>query len=397
MNLKKNEDGFFLYDFTVDKSRYRGNTYLADKNKAKKFVAEKISDIKHKPVEIKDILLEDAWTEYLKSPLMGSPCKKRLANERGKFLNFLDFLESQHIKTLNQVTADHAIIYFNQLKTDGKTVKSGFKKLSPFTLNEYIIVCSKVFKTLKYANPFRYIKKLKKNQTDREPFTPKEIDLMLAKSTGMIRHLIYIGLFTGLRKGDICELRNSEINLVDRVITRKQNKTGTIVRIPICNYLYAYLSKVLVPHEFVSTELTHLYRGKEAIISIKFKEFLDELGIKNTIKSDTGRRISIKDIHSLRHTFAYTAARNNIPLAVVQAILGHSNEATTKIYTKYASDQDMKQAVGTVEANLSKPDSKEIKNDDLGDVLSLVSTMDLSSWQAIKRIILRKYKSNNNK
>lgn len=38
--------------------------------------------------------------------------------------------------------------------------------------------------------------------------------------------------------------------------------------------------------------------------------------------------------HSLRHGFATRAVESNIPLNQVQALLGHSNLATTSIYTK---------------------------------------------------------------
>ena len=39
-------------------------------------------------------------------------------------------------------------------------------------------------------------------------------------------------------------------------------------------------------------------------------------------------------VHSLRHTFAVNSLRNKMPSHVLQQILGHSDPATTAIYTK---------------------------------------------------------------
>ena len=115
----------------------------------------------------------------------------------------------------------------------------------------------------------------------------------------------------------------------------------------MCDDLYSYLVDFMLNHNegLLAPELAAQYKKNESMISTEFKDFLNKLKIKNTVKTESGRVMSIKDIHSLRHTFAYTAAKNNIPLSVVQAILGHANESTTKIYSKYASHQDMQAAV----------------------------------------------------
>lgn len=62
--------------------------------------------------------------------------------------------------------------------------------------------------------------------------------------------------------------------------------------------------------------------------------------IKNT-KTIKGRtqKISIKDIHSLRHTFCYYAGVYGIPFLIVKDICGHVNEKMTELYQSHADNQ----------------------------------------------------------
>jgi integrase len=394
MNLVKDKkDGFFRYDFTLYGKRHRGNTFLKKKDSATRFTYDLISDIRHNDYG-DDITLDNAWHLFLKSPHAGNPCEKRLKAEKGKFNVLIQYMKDRHIKILSDVKEDDVLSYVKSLKINGKPTKKGFQKLSPHTLNEYLIVGSKVLRALLPENPFRNVKKAKKSQTDRQPFTQEEIDLMLEKATGEIKYILMIGLYTGLRKGDICTLQWDDIDMLRKVITRKQNKTGTIVKIPIADELFRYLHGWPVWNGCLNNTLANWYGRNPSFISYEFKAFLQKLGIVNSTKNEAGRSVSTKDIHSLRHTFAYIAARNNIPIGTVKSILGHADESVTKIYAEHASTQDMKEAVDTVQeqicpqivGRLDRPVSID------EDILTLVKTMEANNWQTVKRIILRNFK-----
>ena len=57
------------------------------------------------------------------------------------------------------------------------------------------------------------------------------------KDDDFILALFAIGTCTGLREGDICTLRWSEVDLESGWITRRTSKTGSIVTIPILSIL----------------------------------------------------------------------------------------------------------------------------------------------------------------
>ena len=49
------------------------------------------------------------------------------------------------------------------------------------------------------------------------------------------------------------------------------------------------------------------------------------------------RAVSVKDLHSCRHTFCYYAGLYGIPLSIVQSIVGHMTPEMTKHYSAHAS------------------------------------------------------------
>ena len=345
--------------------------------------------------------IQEVWKSFLSSPYCGDPCLQRLKNERAKFNYFIKWLKRRGVAKIDSVNQEIAMEFINELKKEGKLMKDGKtrQKISAYTINEYIVVCRKVFQygVTFMLNPFAAIKKMKKDQIDREPFSQDEITLMMLNATGLVRHLLYFGLYTGLRKGDICTLRFRDLDPANRMITRKQNKTGTVVKIPMAEDLYTYIVQNFrhtKPEDYISPPLAKLYEEKESEISTMFKKFLNELQIKNTEKSGTGREVSVKDIHSLRHTFAYMAAKNNIPISTVQAILGHSDENVTKIYANHASVQDKRDAVETIESVVNEEEISTSGDGDLKDILVLVASMDTKTWRSIQRTILRRFKNN---
>ena len=62
------------------------------------------------------------------------------------------------------------------------------------------------------------------------------------------------------------------------------------------------------------------------------------LNIQSVAQSEgRSRAVSKKDVHSLRHTFAYLAGCCGIPLPIVQSILGHMSPEMTAHYQEHAT------------------------------------------------------------
>ena len=95
--------------------------------------------------------------------------------------------------------------------------------------------------------------------------------------------------------------------------------------------------------EYILTEHAAMYSNNPSGISYRVKSFLEGLRIQTTRTGrNRSRATNVIDVHSLRHTFAYLAGYYQIPLPVVQSILGHMSPEMTKHYQAHA-DREAKE------------------------------------------------------
>lgn len=224
-------------------------------------------------------------------------------------------------------------------------------RLSSETNNNYLQTCKMILNALMddaglIGNPFNHIKKVQSQRIDRETFTPEELKLIADKSKGTWIYALFItGVNTGLREGDICTLKWEEVNLKTGWIERTMRKTGKSISIPLLPALFDYLKLLPKEGEYCFPELAERYFNKRATIGWHVREFLERIGI-NTKRKIAGRSraVSVKDVHSCRHTFAYLAAINGVPFPIVQSVVGHMSPEMTKKYIDHASEQEKRKA-----------------------------------------------------
>ena len=247
------------------------------------------------------------------------------------------------------------------------------------------MTCAEVFTLLKddaglQTNPFTSVLKLDVKAETRDAFTPEELKLIYDNLDDFTRPLFMMAVWTGLREGDICTLKWNEVDLVRRLITRKTRKTKVEVQIPISNQLYSLLATTpRTKSEYVFPEHANMYLTNSSGVSYRVKHFLEGLGIETT-RTPEGRTraISVKDLHSCRHTFCYYAGLAGIPLAVVQSIVGHMSPAMTAHYSAHASIEDKRRGMERLsfftqealpEAKADEPERDELRS--LADTLPI--------------------------
>ena len=219
------------------------------------------------------------------------------------------------------------------------------RRLSNRTANIYLVNLRQIFAVLAEdasveENPFEKIPKLENDSEEREPFTPEELALIGQEADEFLFPIFLFGVNTGLREGDICALKWSEVDLQRGWINRRTSKTRQAVRIPILPSLLGYLSALPRASEYVLPEQARVYRESRTLICYRVKRFLGTIGIDNKrTVAGRDRQVSVKDIHSLRHTWAYMAAIHDVPFPVVQAVLGHGSPRISRIYTDHATDK----------------------------------------------------------
>ncbi len=387
---KRNTSGGYTaeyhYDFSQGGKRYRGVCEgCTTKREAEEFERKLRDDIKvaagQKSVKAlveqfrdvltggTDILLTDAYERSLAKPKKRNPSEKFVRSKRAYWLDFVSFMAVQYpdVKKLTEVRPLHAEAYIQYLRSNGRFNKTisysgsviaktrsyqANSALSARTINKYQQVLAEVFQLLRrdtglLENPFAQIPMLANEAESREAFTEEELLKIRDNMDSFTGPLFTIAIATALREGDICTLKWSDVDFRRETIIKRMRKTGHFVEIPIMPPLKAYLEQQqekgeLAPEKYRDYVLpTHaaMYLSNPSGVSYRIKTFLEkQCGIATTkVPEGRSRAVSVKNLHSCRHTFCYYAGLYGIPLTIVQSIVGHMTPEMTKHYSAHAS------------------------------------------------------------
>jgi len=362
--------------------------------------------------------LDEAFGLFTEKPKRRQMGDKQAQAKEGFWGDFVAFLWVQYhqAKKLSQVTREMAAAYITHIRAKGRfvrettyrqarrgktktvTSKNRSAKLSNRTCNVIHTALQQVFEVLRHDaglidNPFAGIPKLKNESQTREAFTREELEKIGEQADPFLYPVFLIGISTGLREGDICTLRWSEVDLQSRWITRRMRKTGKEVRIPILPGLHAYLTRHYRRGTYVLPLQARMYKRNPDGISYRVKKFLGDIKIKNTRRvQGRSRAATTKDVHSLRHTFCYVAALHDVPLPVVQSIVGHVDARVTEIYTAHVQDAAKQEKLAALPDYLSlreavpvevvEPDAELPAHE---RVIELLEAATADTWQLVIR------------
>lgn len=302
------------------------------------------------------VYLEKAFDLAMGKPRRRTPCEKRESFKRNYWMDFVFFMRRMHpdVTVMQKVTAPIAEQYIGLIRKNGGFTgffNHAYKgKYSNHTLNEIHSTMIQVFDLLKNEtgmpeNPFSGIEKLIAESDSHEPYTLDELKKIFSHADEWIHPVFMIGLFSGLRLGDICTLRKSDVIFERHFIIRRQLKTRGEASIPMHEILEKYLLAVFERYPdspYLLPLHAEQYKKCPSTISNRVRRFLEtDLEIKS-IRHVEGRKhgVNVKGIHSLRHTFCTIAGVVGIPEPVVRSIVGHMTPEMTRLYTRHIEETD---------------------------------------------------------
>ena len=366
--------------------------------------------------ESKDgITIAGAWETYTANKERPDSGAATLRQYSFQFNRFASWTATKHpeVKTLDAVTREHAQEYATDLLG---------ARLSGNSVNKHIGLLSLVFRILAddagmKANPWEKIARRKQNSTERRELTTEELRRVIQTADENMKLLFALGCYTGLRLGDCCTLRWSEVDLAQGFIVRIPHKTaskGKPVRVPLFRDLAAMLAaaRKVARGEYVLPELAHWYQsGRGDSITDRIQRHFWNCGIDchatgtghqikrdkdgnpvltvngNAVLEPTGKRAVIRcGFHSLRHTFVSLCRQANAPLSVVEAIVGHSNPAMTRHYS-HTGDAEASRAIAALPAmeDAGTPAGTPQQRGELAQwARELVESMTAKNWKKIK-------------
>ena len=170
-----------------------------------------------------------------------------------------------------------------------------------------------------------------KAESTRKPFSNKEISSLLEHSNNIeFIDTILIMIYTGLRIGELLEIKTENVNLFDKTITGGlKTDSGKNRLVPIHNKIFNFIKIRL--EENNTGFLIHNSFGKQMKYSNylreKFEPIMQQLNMKHRP-------------HDCRHTFATLLNNAEANATSIKKLIGNSSFITTeKIYTHKKIDE----------------------------------------------------------
>lgn len=289
------------------------------------------------------IKIEDSWASYLKDSTRPDSSALALKVYKSYWMRFLGKIPSQ-IDFLDQIN-DEIVQGF---------MSSIHEQVSNRTYNKILQVLKLVFCTISPDNnPFQKLKTKRLQSVSKKEFTEEQIADMFAlfdDNNFSIMHkaemklLFMLGRWTGLRLKDCVLLQWKDVDIKGSIIKTYPFKTieeDISVIIPIHKTLLKELIDLLRTNEYVLPNVAERYLYNPSGVNKDCMFIIGSAGIISEKKKagiKRARAICEYGFHSFRHSFVSFCANAGVPMAVVQAIVGHGSPAMTRHYTHIGAE-----------------------------------------------------------
>lgn len=257
--------------------------------------------------------------------------------------NKLKILLTYFNKDISDICDDDIMQFINDYRS---------KKRSNGTINRYLALLSAVINFCDdrhYKVPRLKISKYKLKEPAENIKYLKDWDeaqTIIDKASPHLKPIIYTALYTGMRLGNILNLKWSNIDFKNKSISvtvkDRTKQGGKNHSIPLIAALENILKKLPKDSEFVFT-----YKGKQ-IKSIKtaWENIFYKRGDKETnyalTKELKDPELPYKNFHTLRHTAGTWILKKTNNLKITKEILGHADIKTTLKYAHVLDDEKRK-------------------------------------------------------
>ncbi len=224
--------------------------------------------------------------------------------------------------------------------------------LAKTTVNHYLKILKRSFNVAidwGYAkdNPVRRVQQYPEYESKRERILTDDEEIRLLRFAPVhLRPILVVALHTGMRKGEILNLKWDDIDFQRREIHIRKSKTGRPRVIDINTTLLEQLTSLRKP---ISS--THVFTNpKTGKPYTKIQKSFERARIL----------AGIEDVrfHDLRHTFASRLIARGVDIIKVKDFLGHTSVKTTERYT-HSSREERKRAIELLCEKPSKSAQKQ--------------------------------------
>ena len=284
-------------------------------------------------------------------------------NFEKQLASFCNLMLSEHYLKLSSVNTVRSAIRNFLFCLENMGIFS-FDKITPLVISRCITVASQKYSrgagSLLYAVRLflRYLYEMNITDSDfvtaiprtfavkktfHEPFTADEIQLLLSvpdRNTVVGNRnyaIMMLAAKTGLRACDIVNLKREDIDWHRKQINIIQQKTGVALSLPIpveagnavAEYLLKYRPESSLPFVFLCQSRTTRPLNSRSACAIVTR-YMKSVGIHDPLKR--------RGFHSLRRSFGTGLLDNEVPMELIQQLLGHTQMNSMKPYLSVAEE-----------------------------------------------------------
>ena len=309
----------------------KGNTIIErERNKEKIRLAEEICHQRRIELEANNYNIEtdigkrtiilDWMDSYIKDYTKSDI--RNIEGARNRFRNFLEGkkMTSLTFGNLTPLLIEEFIGYL-ETKSIGEGAKSYYGRFRKMINNAYK---SRILK----ENILDFVSKSPKGEAiEKDTLTTEELQILLNTPFNNkykdIKNAFLLASMTGLRWGDVEDLKWEHINIEKNQLKKIQKKNGKLVTIHINDTVYGLIGK----DKPANVKLPVFTLSSHKSVTVAIKKWIKEAGVDLKIT-----------FHNARHSFGTNLASNDVDAYKITRMMGHSNMAQANRYIKIAND-----------------------------------------------------------
>jgi len=350
----KGKRGIIYYIVYSANGRRKTEHIGKDKKLAEQVLHKRLTEIaENKFLDIKKeqkVKFEDFADEYVELYLKAN----NFAWERSAKHNIKWLKQFFSGKYLHEITPMLVEKFKAERAKQVKSAKTGkAKSIKPATVNRSLSCLRSIFNRAiswgKFSgeNPVKKVKFFKENNARLRYLEKNEIERLIANCSSKLKPIVIVALNTGMRKGEMLNLKWHDIDFRHNIIYLNKTKNGERREVP----MNGFVSKALIAvRKNPQSEYIFPHHGdKPSDFRKSFFTALKKSGIVDF------------RFHDLRHTFASQLVMSGVDLNTVRELLGHKSLEMTLRYSHLSPDHK-KRAVDILGQSIHKLEPKTAGN-----------------------------------
>lgn len=267
--------------------------------------------------------IKNLWFSSVKEKITISSVKK--TGIILKFFNILDKYKISDIKLFQLQKIFDEMSFSYNYKGNCKSV---LNRIFDFAVKNDFIESNKV----------KFVELGKKNIViERKIFTKKEIEVLWKNLEIKNVYLILILIYTGMRVGELLNLKVADVDLGNKVIYIRKSKTDAGVR------------TIPIPDKVLSLFTDNICYENEYFIFTKTFNQMSYMSFRYIFESIL-RKVGLQKhtIHDTRHTFATLLNNADANKTSIIKLIGHSDFSTTENIYTHKDIEELRKAINSI-------------------------------------------------